>query len=127
MDLISLQNMIDAGLNLSLKPTPRMSVTLMGNALWLANTSDNFYTVAGAPRGGLAATPNNGYGINPGYSSFLGTEVTIIAGYAVTKYAQIEAGYGHFFRADYIKSTWSAPGFGSRDADFTYVQLNLTF
>jgi hypothetical protein len=127
MDLISLQNMIDAGLNLSLKPTPRWSVTLMGNALWLANTSDNFYTVAGAPRGGLAATPNNGYGINPGYSSFLGTEVTIIAGYALTKYAQIEAGYGHFFRADYIKSTWSAPGFGSRDADFTYVQLNLTF
>jgi hypothetical protein len=127
MDLISLQNMIDAGLNLSLKPTPRMSVTLMGNALWLANTSDNFYTVAGAPRGGLAATPNNGYGINPGYGSFLGTEVTIIAGYAVTKYAQVEAGYGHFFRGDYIKQTWSAPGFGSRDADFTYVQLNLTF
>jgi hypothetical protein len=127
MDLVSLQNIIDIGLNLSLKPVPRLSVALMGNAFWLADTRDNFYTVAGAPRGGLAATPNNGFGVNPTYGSFVGTEITLVAGYALTRYAQLEAGYGHFFHGDYIQQTWSAAGFGSRDADFIYAQVNLTF
>jgi len=127
MDLVSLQNIQDAGVNLTLKPTPRLYVTFMGNALWLADTHDNFYTVAGAPRGGVTATPGNGFGVNPGYDSFVGTEFTAIAGLAVSRWAQLEAGYGHFFSGDYIRQTWSAPGFGARDADFTYVQLNLTF
>src|SRR6185369_15388756 len=60
------RNIHDAGVNLTLKPIPRLNVTFMGNALWLANTHDNFYTVAGAPRGGVTATPGNGFGVNPG-------------------------------------------------------------
>jgi Alginate export len=127
MDLVSLQNIQDAGINLTLRPHPRISICFMGNGLWLADTRDNFYTVAGAPRGGTAATPHNGFGVNPTYGDFVGSEFTVVAGVAVTRWMQFEAGYGHFYHADYIQQTWSASGFGSRDADFTYAQLTMTF
>ncbi len=127
MDLVSLQNIQDAGVNLTLRPAPQIRLTLMGNALWLADTQDNFYSVAGAPRGGLASTPGTGYGINPNYDKYLGAELTAIAGWAATRFMQLEAGYGHFFHGAYISQTWSAPGYGARDADFIYAQLNVTF
>ena len=127
MDLVSLENIQDAGVNLTLKPISRLSVALIGNALWLADTHDSFYTVSGTPRGGLAPTPGNGYGINPGYSNFLGTEITAIAGLAVSRSLQLEVGYGHFFAGKYLQQTWAAAGFGSRDADFGYAQLTVTF
>src|SRR6266404_2161069 len=36
MDLVSLQNIQDLGVNLTLKPHPRISLCFMGNILWLA-------------------------------------------------------------------------------------------
>lgn len=127
MDFASLQNIQDVGVNLSLKPHRRLSFTVMGNFLWLADTQDSFYTVAGAPRGGTATTPGTGYGVNPGYDNYLGSEVTAIGGWAITRFAQLEAGYGHFFHGGYVTETWSASGFGARDADFGYVQLAVKF
>jgi hypothetical protein len=127
MDLASLQNIQDVRAIFQLKPHPRVSVAVEGHGFWLATTDDNFYNVGGAPRGGTAATPGNGYGINSSYSSFLGTEIDIIAGYALTRYAQLEVGYGHFFVGDYIESSLSAPTHGSQDADYVYVQANLNF
>ena len=128
MDFVSLQNIHDIRGIFQLKPVPRLSVAVEGHGFWLADTHDNFYTVAGAPRGGVAATPaGNGYGINPNYSSFVGTELDAIAGYAVTRYAQLEVGYGHFFVGDYIRQSLSNPAFGSRDANYVYVQATMTF
>lgn len=120
MDFLSLQNIQDLGVNLTLKPDPRMSVAVMGNALWLADTSDYFYNAGGGPR--TAA----GYGINPGYNSFLGTELSLITGYAVTRYAQIEAGYSHFFVGKYIEQSLDGVG-GAEDANFFYVQTSINF
>lgn len=127
MDFVSLQNIIDAGMNLSLHPCSRVTTTLMGNFLWLADTHDSFYAVNGTPRGGTATTPGTGYGVNPTYNSFVGSELTAIAGWAVTSWAQLEGGYGHFFHGDYLSQTWSAAGFGARDADFAYAQLTFKF
>ena len=84
-------------------------------------------TPSGVARGGVATTPGTGYGVNPTYSSFVGTEFDAIAGYAVTRFAQLEIGYGHFFVGDYIKESLSAPGFGSRDANYVYVQALINF
>ena len=64
---------------------------------------------AGTARGGTGATPGSGYGVNPGYSSFAGAELDVIAGYAVTRYAQVETGYGHFFVGEYIQQSLAAP------------------
>lgn len=127
MDLASLQNLEDAGVNLTLKPCQRVNITLMGNLLWLANTQDSFYTVTGTARGGVAATPGTGFGVNPNYDSFLGSELTAVAGWAVTGYAQLEASYSRFFHGPYLSETWSAPGFGARDAEYYYMQLKLKF
>jgi hypothetical protein len=127
MDFISLQNIHDVRSILQLKPHPRLSVTVEGHAFWLADTHDNFYNVGGAPRGGITTTPGNNYGINPTYDSFVGTELDVIAGYALTRYAQLEAGYGHFFVGDYIASSLSSPAVGSKDANWVYAQVNVNF
>ena len=131
MDFFSLQNIQDVRGILTLKPTTRLSVAFEGHGFWLANTHDNLYTVAGAPRGGPTLASNvgtgTGYGINPSYSSFVGTELDVIAGYAVTRFAQVEVGYGHFFVGDYIRQSLANPNFGSKDADYVYVQGTLNF
>ncbi len=127
MDFVSLQNIQDVRGIVQIKPIPRVSLALEAHGFWLADTRDNFYTVAGAPRGGIAATPGNNYGINPNYGSFVGTEVDLIAGVAVTRFAQLEAGYGHFFVGDYIRDSLSAPTVGSRDANYVYVQAIINF
>ncbi len=119
MDLVSLQNIEDLGVNLTLKPTPRMSVAFMGNALWLADTHDAFYTVTGGTR----PAP---YAVNAKYDNFVGTEFTAVAGYAVTRFAQVETGYAHFFTGNYVHQTLASSG-GDHDADWVYVQSTIKF
>jgi hypothetical protein len=127
MDFISLQNIQDVRGIFQLKPCSRLSVAVEGHGFWLANTHDNFYNVSGAARGGVAATPGTSYGINPNYNSFVGTELDVIAGYAMTRFAQLEAGYGHFFVGDYIKQSLSSPALGSKDANYVYLQAIVNF
>jgi hypothetical protein len=104
-----------------------VSVSLEGHGFWLANTHDNFYNSGGTPRGGISSGGGAGYGIDASYSSFVGTEVELVAGWAVTRFAQLEAGYGHFFTGRYIDQSLSSPAFGSRDADWFYAQLSVSF
>jgi len=127
MDFFSLQNIQDVGGALTLKPLPNVSLALEGYAFWLANTHDNSYNVGGAPRGGITTTAGTGYGINPGYDSYVGSLVTVIGGWSVTKYALLEGGYSHFFHGNYIQQSLSSPAVGSRDADFVYAQMTLSF
>lgn len=126
-DLTGIQNTQDLNAALLLHPTPRLNVAIEGHAFWMVDTSDNYYTVGGAPRGGIGPTAGNGYGINPGYSSFLGTEIDVVAGYSLTRWASLEAAYCHFFTGEYIDASLSNPAFGARDADFAYVQVLVRF
>ncbi len=127
MDFASLQNLQDLRGIVQIKPTKASTLALEGHGLWLASTSDNFYTVGGTARGGTGATPGNGYGVNPNYSNFLGTEVDVVGSYAVTKFLQVEAGYGHFFVGKYIGQSLSDSAFGSKDADWFYTQVTFNF
>jgi hypothetical protein len=78
MDFVSLQNIHDVRGILQLKPHPRLSVAVEGHGFWLADTHDNFYNVAGAPRGGTGATPlGNGYGVNPRRNWHVDVESTV--------------------------------------------------
>ncbi|MBI1841451.1 MAG: alginate export family protein [Verrucomicrobia bacterium] len=127
-DLASLQNLHDVRPVLTFKPHPRLSMALEGHLFWLADTSDSFYNVAGAARGGTAATPaGTNFGVNPGYSNFVGSELDYIAGWALTRFAQIEGGYSHFFHGSYISQSLSSAAVGSRDADWAYLQLTVNF
>jgi len=127
MNFFSLQNIHDVRAILQCKPHPRVSLALEGHGFWLADTHDSFYSANGTPRGGLGTTPSTGYGINPSYGNFVGTELDAIAGWAVTRFAQLEVGYGHFFTGDYIRQSLSSPAFGNKDANWCYLQLNVYF
>ncbi len=124
-DFASLQNLHDLRFFSSLKPMARLTLLAEAHLMWLADTHDSFYTVTGARRGGLAATPGNGYGINPTYSSALGAETDLVATWALSPYISIEAAYCHFFRGSYVSSSLSA--IGSKDADYIYLQTQFSF
>lgn len=127
MDLASLQNLHNVRLSASMKPLPRLTLLTEWHSFWLATTSDNFYTVAGARRGGIGATPGTGYGINPGYDNYVGSEIDFIATYAISPQTTLEIGYAHFFTGDYIEQSLRSPAVGSTDANWVYVSLNVNF
>jgi hypothetical protein len=125
MDFFSLQNVHNLRLTSSIKPLPRLTFLAEYHAFWLYDTSDSFYAVNGTRRGGIGTTPGTGYGINPNYDSYVGSEVDLVATYAVSPQAVLEAGYGHFFVGSYVEQSLSVPG--AVDANWLYLQLNFNF
>jgi Alginate export len=128
MDILSWQNMHDLRLSASLKPLKKLALAADYHLFWLADTHDYFYTVSGGPRNDASAASGSGkgYGLNPSYHSFLGSELDLIATYALQSYASLQIGYGHFFTGSYIQSSLAAVG-GSKDADWIYVQGTINF
>ena len=127
MDFVSWQNIHNVRVSASLKPHRKLTLTADYHAFWLADTRDNFYTVAGARRGGVSATGGAGYGINPNSGGYVGSEMDLTATWSLKPYASAQIGYGHFFVGDYVKSSLAAPGFGTADANFVYVQVVFNF
>jgi hypothetical protein len=124
MDFVSLQNIHNIRAIYQMKPHSRVSLAVEGHAFWLADTSDSFYNAAGAARGGRGPSAT-GYGVNKNYESYVGSEIDVIAGVAITRFAHFEAGYGHFFVGDYVKQSLATPG--AKDADWVYLQFTLNF
>ncbi len=125
MNFFSLENLHDLRLLTSIQPQTRLILQAEGHAFWLADTHDNSYTVSGARRGGIGTTGGAGYGINPSYSSYVGSELDFIATYALASYATLQAGYGHLFRGDYVRQSLASVGSG--DANWFYVQTTFNF
>jgi hypothetical protein len=119
MDFFSWQNVHDIRATGSIKPLKKLTLTLDYHAFWLTDTSDFFYQVNGSAR------RTGGYGINPGAGNFVGSEIDIVATYAVTRWASAQAGYGHFFVGDYVTDTLTNDQ--AEDADFFYAQVVLNF
>jgi len=128
-DFASLQNLHNLRLRSALFATPRIRLALEGQFKWLDSANDNFYNVAGLPRGGIttqaAAAQGTGYGINPKAGSYVGSEVDLVATWQASKYVSIEAAYCHFFRGDYIRDSLSKVG--SQDANYIYIQAQVNF
>jgi Alginate export len=127
MDFYCWQNIEDARINFTMQPAKKLTAMTSFRGVWLASTSDYFYQANGAPRTGGTPGQGNGYTINPSYSSFVGTEADLVLTYYFTPFAQLQGGYGHFFVGNYIKESLSAPGFGSHDANYLYLQTKLNF
>jgi hypothetical protein len=119
MDFFSWQNIHDARVTTSIKPLKKLTLNLDYHAFWLADTSDYFYQVNGAPR------TAGGYGIHADAGNYVGSEIDLVATYAITRWANAQFGYGHFFVGDYVKHTLTADR--ASDADFFYAQLVLNF
>jgi hypothetical protein len=127
MDFFAMQNMHDIRLSASAKPLPRLNLLAEYHAFFLADTSDNLYAAPGGRRGGIAPTPGTGYGINPDYDSYVGSEIDFVATYNINPQTILEFGYSHFFVGEYIEQSLRDPAFGSTDANWFYVSLNINF
>ena len=102
-----------------------ITLTLETNFQWLDRSTDFWYNAGGAPRNftGAAVGSGGGYRINPSYDTELGQEVDFIATWVIKPAAVLEAGFGHYFRGDYVKQSLNAVG--SSDATYGYLQLTL--
>jgi len=126
MDIFSWQNDQILRFTSSVQPLKSLTVATDYRLVWLADTHDSFYNNKGARRGGLGTTDGTGYGINPNYSSFVGSEIDLVATYALRRDTSLQAGVGHFFVGDYVKSSLAGIG-GTRDATFAYLQFTFNF
>jgi hypothetical protein len=126
MDIFSWQNVQILRFMGSVQPLESLTVAADYRLVWLADTRDSFYTSKGARRGGLGATDGTGYGINPNYSSYVGSEIDLVATYSFKHYGSLQAGLAHFFVGDYVKSSLAGIG-GGRDATVLYAQLTFNF
>ncbi|MDB6065715.1 MAG: hypothetical protein JWR26_1923 [Pedosphaera sp.] len=127
LDLYSLQNIEDLRINFGLKPTKKFTVFSSFRGVWLATPADSFYLANQSPRTGGTPGGHNGYALNPTYDRFVGTEADLVLTYNFTSYAQVQGGYSHFFVGNYVKQSLSAPGFGSTDANYLYLQTTFRF
>ncbi|MDB6025329.1 MAG: hypothetical protein JWM68_1552 [Verrucomicrobiales bacterium] len=120
MDFVSLQNIHDLRFASSIKPCSKLTVTGDVHAFLLADNNDFFYSVSGAPR------TTGGYGIKTAAGDYVGTEIDLVATYAIKPYAILQGGYGHFFKGEYVKNSLATTG-GSKDADWVYTQMVFNF
>ncbi len=127
MDFFSWQNLHNPRLSLSLKPAPGWTLSVDYHLFWLADTADYFYAASGAPRRGAAPGSGAGYDRNPGYDSFVGSEVNVVLTCAPKPWLNAQVGYGHFFVGDYVRQSLAAPTHGAADADWVYAQVNFRF
>ncbi len=118
MDLAGARNMHIPKLTFSVKPVKGLTLAADFLTFILTDTHDFFYPESGSGRSG------NGYGINPGNGSSAGSEIDLYANYAVTKWSNLQVGYGHFFTGDYIEDS---VGSDATDADWFYTQLTFSF
>lgn len=123
MDLVGLRNINSPRVSFGLKPTKKLSVSLDYLLFWLADSSDSFYPESGSARN------QNGYGKNPKFGSYVGSELDLVAKYALTSWSDLQLGYGHFFPGEYVKnSVNSVPANGgSTGAEWFYVQATINF
>lgn len=121
MDLFGLRNMHIPRVGFSAKPLRDLTVSVEWLAFWLADTSDFLYPESAGPRN------QNGYGLNPAFSSYVGSEMDLNVNWRVTGWGQIQSGYGHFFPGEYIRQSAASEERGSEDADWFYFQGTLSF
>lgn len=123
MDLFGARNMHIPKLALSTKPLKGLTFSADYLLFIMANTHDYLYPESGSGRNA------NGYGLHPDYSSFVGSEVDVLANYSLKTWGNLQAGYGHFFPNDYVKqSVNSIPANGQNaNADWFYAQFTFNF
>lgn len=115
MDLFGRRNLEDVNLQLSLKPSKKLSLLIWYHYFFLATQSDTPYSVV--------MTPFNA-GNTPG-STDLGHEIDLLAKYSIGPRSNLVLGYSHFFAGNYYTATPGTPFQG--DASFIYSQWTVNF
>ncbi|MDD5746788.1 MAG: alginate export family protein [Candidatus Omnitrophica bacterium] len=113
MDLFKWQNMREFAAGVAVTPADKLQLTGGMNFFWLDNTRDAWVNSSGTTV--KSATTSD-------VDSFVGTEVSLVGKYELTKEFQVEAGYAHFFTGTYIEDRGAHD-----DADWLYMQSILKF
>ncbi len=111
------QNLIDYSTQITVKPTKKL--TLLTAVHWFkkAEAEDAIWNVAGAPFGGVTTTASRN----------LGTEVDLVATYAVNKNLKLQTGYFWFFYGDAVDGHPNAAVANRNDADQFYFFADWSF
>jgi hypothetical protein len=123
MDVTGVRNTRNPSVNLTVKPLEKLTIRTDYLMFWLADTNDLSYAEIGKGR------TANGYGIHPGFDSYFGSEIDLVATYAPTPCASVQAGYSHFFVGDYVRQSVDsvAANGGAVDADYFYMMVTFNF
>jgi len=125
MDIFSWENVQILRASWSVQPLNRSSVAADYRlVLGFADTHDSFYTNKG--RGGAASDrPMDGLRNNPNSSSYVGSEIDLVATYAIPA-LRVVAGRLDIFLWRYVISSLAGIG-GAKDATFAYLQVTINF
>lgn len=117
IDNFSGQNLLDYSLQATVKPTDKL--TLLSAVHWFQKhqAEDAIWNVAGAPFGGVTETN----------SRFLGTEVDLVATYAVNKNLTLQGGYFWFFYGGAVNDHPTAAVANRDDASQFYFMADWKF
>ena len=136
MDRFSLQNMYQITFGVIAKPTDKLTLRVDYHNTWLVSTADEWRIANQTPLGSSAVSPAgkapaSGYpgryakALTANPNSYVGSEVNLIATYAVTKWCQVQAGGAIFFAGPYVRQT-AATG-QTNNATFGYTQVKFDF
>lgn len=112
IDTVGRQNIIDVTPGLTLNPTDKLLVKLVGHLFWRAETSDALYNAAGGVV--RAGALDN--------SREVGQELDLLLRYQFDRHFSGEFGYNHFFPGDFLQQSGPAG-----HIDFVYLMLQYTF
>jgi hypothetical protein len=116
VDQLALQNLVNWFAQFEFAPHPKLGISLFVHKFWLTTANDGRYFGTGAFNKtslGFGATPSNG-------SRKLGTEVDVVARYAVNRWISLSLGYAHLFGG----SVFTAP---DRDTRFAFAQILIRY
>ena len=116
IDNFSGQNLIDYGIQTSVKPTEKLTLLAAWHWFDKAAQGDAIYNIAGAPFGGVALTPAN-----------IGNELDLVATYAYSPSLNFQLGYFWFFYGDAVNAHPNALVANRDDAEQVYFMANWKF
>lgn len=123
MDLTGPRNLRIPRMEVSVRPTRTVVVTMEWLGSWLNESEDYFYPESAGPRTGF------GYGRNPQFGSRIGQEIELLVDWRRNAREEVRFGFGNFLPGSYVRrSVESSPASGGvREARWAYVQFAVTF
>ncbi len=111
-DYVGRQNILSPSAGVSLRPAPRLTVSVLQYGFWRASIHDALYN-----SGGSVLRPGTGT-----TERYIGAETDLVATYQFDRHMLGYASYNHFFPGDFIRTTGPARG-----SDYAYAALQFTY
>lgn len=115
MDYVGWRNMQDLRFSLGIKPTKTSGLSMDYHLFRLVEERDNWYRASGHI---FRATPITNQ------ETEMGREINLVGYTILMDKLRVEAGYGHFFVGDYIKTHFPS---ATDDSDFLYLMATTGF